>query len=174
MTIRLTRRSALYLLGATLSAPILSACGFQPLYGTTAAGTSVGDAMAAIDIAPIPGRVGQQVRNELIFKTTGGGLAAPPRFNLDIAIRESARNMLVQLDGNSNGVMYSLDADFKLVRVADKETLLNAKASSQAAFQKVESIFANIRARRDAEDRAARVLADSIRTRVAAFLSTTT
>ena len=67
--------------------------------------------------------------------------------------------------------VFGLDADFILVRVADNQSILTSKASARAPYQKVESIFANIRARRDAENRAARTLAEHIRTRVAAFLS---
>ena len=61
--------------------PALSGCGFQPLYGsgTTAAnGARLSEAMTSVDITPIPGRVGQKVRNELIFANTGGGEAAEP------------------------------------------------------------------------------------------------
>jgi LPS-assembly lipoprotein len=155
-------------------APLLSACGFQPLYGTTSVtGSNLSGLMAAVDIAPIPGRVGQEVRNELIFKTTGGDLPAEPEYRLEIAMRESAQPLLVELDGDAKGLLFAIDADFRLIKISSKEVLLTAKASSRAAYQKVESIFANLRARKDAEDRAARELADGIRTRVAAFLSST-
>lgn len=166
-----TRRSVLV---ALLTAPLLTACGggFQPLYGPSlGGGGSVGGTMAAVDVGLIPGRVGQVVRNELVFKTTGGAEPEPPKYRLEIAMRQSAQNLLVTLAGESTGLMYGLDADFSLVRIEDNQVLLTAKAQSRAAYQKVESVYANVRARRDAEDRAARILADSIRTRVAAFIS---
>ena len=167
-----TRRALLVAMGVVAATPLLAGCGFQPLYGTTATtGSSLVTLMEAVDIAPIPGRVGQEVRNELIFKTTGGDLPAEPQFRLEIAMREAAQPLLVEIDGDAKGLMYAIDADFRLIRIKDKTVMLTAKASSRAAYQKVESIFANTRARRDAEDRAARELADSIRTRVAAFLS---
>lgn len=167
-----TRRSVLV---ALLTAPLLAACGgsgFQPLYGPSLnGGPGVGEALAAVDVGLIPGRVGQVVRNELIFKTTGGAGSEPPKYRLEIAMRQSAQNLLVTLAGESTGLMYGLDAEFSLVRVEDNAVLLTAKAQSRAAYQKVESVYANTRARRDAEDRAARMLADNIRTRVAAFIS---
>ena len=43
-----------------------------------------------------------------------------------------------------------------------------ARASYAASLQR----FANIRAQRDAEDRAAKVLAEQIRTRIAGYLAT--
>ena len=159
-------------LGAMLMASTLAGCGFQPLYGTGfAGGTGVAEKMRAVDIALIPGRVGQEVRNELIFKETGGRDAGPPQFSLEIALRESAQSQLVNLQGDPQGLIFGLDANFKLVAMTDKRVLLDSKANSRAAYQKVVSTFANIRARRDAEDRAARIIADSIRTQVAAFLS---
>ena len=161
-------------LGAMLLAPVLAGCGFQPLYGSGFAGEpGVADKLRAVDISTIPGRVGQEVRNELIFKTTGGRDSGPTKYRLEIALRESALSQLVNLQGDPQGLVFGLDADFKLVSSDDQKVILNAKASSRAAYQKVVSTFANIRARRDAEDRAARIIADSIRTQVAAFLSQT-
>ena len=70
---------------AGLVALALAGCGFQPLYGgTTAGGAKLAEVMAAVDIAPIPGRVGQKLRNELIFANTGGGYASPTRYRLNI------------------------------------------------------------------------------------------
>jgi LPS-assembly lipoprotein len=167
----ISRRALTAALSLVLLGPVLSACGMQPLYGSAAVTGGVGDKLAAIDIQEIPGRVGQVVRNELVFKTTGGGEAVDPVYRLDIALRESAQSTLVEIDGDAKGLVFALNADFKLVRREDNSVVLTGKAQSRAAYQKVESIFANIRARRDAEDRAAKMIADSIRTRIAAQLS---
>ena len=51
--------------------------GFRPLYASSSiTGTDVNAKLAKLEVAPIPGRVGQRVRNELIFQATGGGNAA--------------------------------------------------------------------------------------------------
>jgi len=160
-------------LAAMLLAPALAGCGYQPLYGSGFAGEQAGVAekMRAVDIGLVPGRVGQVVRNELIFKETGGRDPAPPRYRLEIALRESAQSLLVNLQGQAAGQVYALDADFKLIDIATQKVLLASKANGRAAYQQEVSTFANVRARRDAEDRGARVVSDSIRTQVAAFLS---
>lgn len=161
-------------LAVGLLAPVLSGCGYQPLYGSGFAGDSgVAEKLRAVDIGTIPGRVGQVVRNELIFKTTGGRDAAQPKYRLEIAMRESAQSQLVNLQGDAKGQIFSLDASFKLVNSADQKVILDSKANSRAAYENAVSTFANLRARRDAEDRAAKMIVDSIRTQVAAFLSTT-
>ncbi|MGB2933478.1 MAG: LPS assembly lipoprotein LptE [Methyloceanibacter sp.] len=156
---------------AVLAALGLSGCGFQPLYGTSAGGSRLGAVMAGVDITPIPGRVGQRVRNELIFENTGGG-GRPDKSNykLDIVIKESVINELVKITGDAKGQVYELDATFKLIG-HDGKVLLEGKATSRAAYERFETIFSNVRARVDAEDRAARTVAESIKIRIAAFLS---
>ena len=46
--------------------------------------------MSGVEVAPVPGRVGQRVRNELIFENTGGsGSPAHSTYKLDIVIKEN-------------------------------------------------------------------------------------
>jgi LPS-assembly lipoprotein len=155
---------------AVTAALALAGCGFQPLYGTTAGGSRLGAVMAGVDVTPIPGRVGQRLRNELIFENTGGGAAAPATYKLDIVIRESLINELVQISGNAKGEVYQLDATFKLIS-HDGRVVLEGKATSRASFERFQTIFSNVRAQVDAENRAARTVADTIRTRIAAYIS---
>ncbi len=150
---------------------VLGGCGWQPLYGPTASGSQLEDVMRTVDISTIPGRVGQRVRNELIFDTTGGGEAAVPKFRLDIAVRESVLNTLVAGTGDPEGQIYQVYTQFKLVRLNDNTVVLEGNSNARAAYDKVDSVFADIRAKRDAEDRAARTIAEAIRTRMAAYFS---
>ena len=65
--------------------------------------------MRTVDISTVPGRVGQRIRNELIFKTTGGGEASDERkYRLDIAVRESILNTAVEKTGDPSGQVYQL------------------------------------------------------------------
>jgi LPS-assembly lipoprotein len=150
----------------------LAGCGFQPLYGTTAGGSRLAAVMQGVEVTPIPGRVGQRIRNELIFQNSGDGSEpATGNYKLDIVIKETVVNELVKITGDATGQVYELDATFKLINTADGRVLLNGKAMSRAAYQRVETIFSNVRARVDAENRAARTVAESIKVRIAAFLS---
>ena len=167
-----SRRRTLALIGsALLAAPFVSAC--KPLYGTTPGGARLKDVMASLEITEIPGRVGQRVRNELIFGVTGGGRPPRAEYRLEISVRESINDTLVEKTGDAKGQLYNLDAQFKLVRLADKQIVLEGRSAGRAALDRFDPIFSNIRARIDAENRAARVVADGIKTRVAAFLSST-
>jgi LPS-assembly lipoprotein len=166
-------RAFAFLIVGSLSA-LSAGCGFQPLYGPTASGAALVDVMKTVDIAPVPGRVGQRVRNELIFGTTNGGEAAKPVYRLEIALKESLRNTLVAKTGDPLGQIYELNVEFKLVRVADHKTVLTGYSQASAPYDKAGiggSVFADVRAQRDAQDRAARTISDDLKTRLAAYLS---
>jgi len=155
---------------AVTAAISLAGCGIQPLYGTTAGGSRLAAAMAGVDITPIPGRVGQRVRNELIFENTGGSGQTGTTYKLDIVIKESLTNELVKISGDAKSQVYELDATFKLIS-NDGRVVLEGKATSRAPYERFETIFSNVRARYDAENRAARTVAESIKVRIAAYLS---
>jgi len=148
----------------------LAGCGIQPLYGTTAGGSRLAAAMAGVDVTPIPGRVGQRVRNELIFENTGGSGQTGTTYKLDIVIKESLTNELVKISGDAKSQVYELNATFKLIS-NDGRVVLEGKATSRAPYERFETIFSNVRARYDAENRAARTVAESIKVRIAAYLS---
>ncbi len=154
-----------------LAAPVLSACQFQPLYGTSQNGQNMAAVMKTVEIPTIPGRVGQVVRNELIFGTTGGGHPAEPNYRLEVVLRESVSSILVEQTGDAQGKQYNLDAAFQLVRLKDGKVVMKGNSTSRASFDKFEPIYSNVRAERDAENRAARVVSDNIKTRVASYLS---
>ena len=146
--------------------------GFRPLYASsTLNGSDVNEKLAQLQVAPVPGRVGQRLRNELIFQSTGGGYAAEPIYRLEIVLTESISATLVQIDGNSSGSVYNLKAKFRLVRLDDRSVALEGDSYGRVAFQRFDSVFANVRARKDAENRAARNVADDMKSRLAAFLS---
>ncbi|HRD77251.1 MAG TPA: LPS assembly lipoprotein LptE [Hyphomicrobiaceae bacterium] len=168
------RLSALVLVPAMLIGTLVGGCGgggFQPLYGPTMSGVALDKRMAEVDVLQVPGRVGQRIRNELIFQTTGGADPVPHAYRLEIAIRESILSTLVRSTGDSAGQIYSLDAHFRLISIKDKKVLVQGVSHARASFERYDSIFSNVRAREDAENRAARTAASEIKMRIAAFLS---
>jgi LPS-assembly lipoprotein len=167
-----TLKSATVAGALVVSAALVSGCGFQPLYGPTASGAQLSDVMKTVDISLVPGRVGQRVRNELIFKATGGGEASDQtKYRLDIALRESVVNTTVDRTGDPKGQVYQLYSQFRLIRLSDNQVVLEGHSNARAAYDKADSVFADIRAKRDAEDRAARTISEAVRTRLAAYFS---
>jgi LPS-assembly lipoprotein len=155
--------------------PLLNGCGsagFRPLYASGAfGGANVNEKFAQVDIIQVPGRVGQRVRNELIFQTTGGGKAQTPTMRLEIALRESVTSTLVRTDGDAQSQIYGLEAAFKLVRIADGSVVLTGTSYARAGFERYESIFSNVRAREDAENRAAGTIGEDLKSRLTAYLA---
>jgi LPS-assembly lipoprotein len=170
-----TRRALLRGLGLTLvTLPVLTACGegsFSPMYGITASGENLSERLAKVDIAPIPSRVGQRIRNELIFNNTGGGEAPKPAFRLEIAIREGLNSTLVTSTGEAFSQVYNVDAGYQLISLRDKVVVLKGTSHARAAFERYQSIYANVRAREDAEQRVARTIAEELKVRLNAYLS---
>jgi len=171
-----------------LTAPtlLLAACGnggFRPLYGPTPSGVAVQERMRELDVATIPGRVGQVIRNELLFQAGGGGELLPPTHRLEIVTSESLQSTLVTPAGDAGGGAYLLEAKFKLIRIKDKKVVLQGTSWGRAAFERftntaitpgnvpTQYTYSNVRARDDAENRAARSVADDLKTRVAIYFS---
>ena len=173
----MTRRSAFRLLASTVAVGLLAAgCGnggFRPLYGSASlGGTGAEEKLAQIEFAPVPGRVGQRIRNELIFESTGGGGETKNAvYRLEIAITESISQTLVKTDGNALSSIYNLDASFTLIRIADKKAVLTGRSFGRASFERVQSIFANVRAKEDAENRAAKTVGEELKSRLSIYLA---
>jgi LPS-assembly lipoprotein len=172
---RMSRRSlvrGLCLLVAT--APALTACGadgFKPLYGATASGVGVEQRLAKVDFSPIPGRVGQRIRNELVFQSSGGGHPEGPSHRLEVVIKETLTSTLVRIDGEALSQIYSIEASFRLININTKAVMLQGTSNARAGFERFQSIYSNVRAREDAENRAAKVIAEDIKIRLATYLS---
>ena len=68
---------------ATVLLALLAGCGFEPLYGLSGRSEpSVVAALAGVHVAPIPDRIGQQLRNDLLHRLTPGGTSAKPDIEL--------------------------------------------------------------------------------------------
>ncbi len=147
----------------------LGAC--RPMYGQTDMGSTTSAELAAIDVNIIPGRVGQKIRNELIFLFTGGNNPAPPNYKLEVAYRESVQGVLYKPSDDSAGKIYSIDANFTLRDLAGKVVLMEGRSHARAAFDKHKSTYSNIRAERDAQNRAAKDIARDINTRIAGYIA---
>ena len=185
--VTLSHRSLVRALSLLLAmAPALAACGnsgFRPLYGTTPSGAGLQERLAQLEVAPIPGRVGQRIRNDLIFQSSGGGELLPPAYRLEVSITESVLSTLVKPNGDSAGQIYALQANFKLVNIKTKQVVLQGASHSRSAFERFTNTslappnpaaqwtYSNVRARDDAENRGARAIADDLKTRVAIYLS---
>ncbi|TIO08172.1 LPS assembly lipoprotein LptE [Mesorhizobium sp.] len=171
---RLLRR--ITLCGLIASVAMVSACTVRPLYSSAPlfAGSQAGAAaeLRSISIKPVDTRYAQQVRNNLIFALgQGAGEPGSPAYSLDLGVTElveSAAFVRTQTDENeSTAGTVTLTASYALTDAKTGTTIATGKRSITSSFDKPRQEFASYRAQIDAENRAARELADLLRLSIA-------
>ena len=151
-----------------LSALALSACGMSPMYAGGGSG-EVARGLSDVSVAPIPGKAGWLVRNELQdrLRTTEDGSA---RYRLDIRLDDSLEGLAVLADDTVSRERRTLRARYQLVDAGTGEILLDATEGSDAGIDVVSSEYATIAAENTALENLSREIADRIVTRVALTL----
>jgi LPS-assembly lipoprotein len=134
------------------------------------AGTTATD-LAYVTVAPIPQRNGQLVRNELIELLRKAGPQGQPVFRLDVQVNEAREGLAFSRDDSVTRYNLRMNAAYRLIDERSGDSILQGQARAIAAYNVVQSDYANLIAERDARERAARVLAENIRTRLAVFFS---
>jgi LPS-assembly lipoprotein len=160
--------------GALLLAAGLSGC-FQPLYGEAAHPGLVED-LRAIEVAPIPNRIGHYLAEDLIADLNGTGQSAPqPKYRLIVTISTGTQTPTVNSEINvASSATMTGDANFMLVKVDGGAEVVKGVASVAAAYDRTTQRYADLRAARDAEIRIARMLSSEISLRLASALAAKT
>jgi LPS-assembly lipoprotein len=164
-------------------AALLGGC-FQPLYSEHALGggnESVAQAMRHVDVAELKtargsriDRVGFEIRNSLIYGLTGGNGGSSPTHRLNIDLKASQQQIVVDpSSGRADVSNYGIDANYTLTDLATGKVVVRSVASARVSYNipGQQQRFAGERGLRDAEDRAAAVIADNIRNRLASYFT---
>jgi LPS-assembly lipoprotein len=156
---------------ALLLAAPLAGC-IEPLYGPIGAGAPLAAELQAIEVEPIPERLGHYLTNELIFGLNGTGSQVPPRYHLKVTLRERVQTPIFDtVTGRATSATVIVDADYRLTSIPDGVEVTKGVASGIASYDRFSNRLSNVRAARDAEIRDAKTLADNIRTRVSMALA---
>ena len=150
----------------------LTACGFKPLYGLRSDGTAAGQDLAKIAVGPIPDRLGQQVRNNLLDRLNPQGSPEAPSYRLDVTISEKEVGLAVQSDDTVSRINLTVSAAFVLREGASRDGLFTGKTRTIAAYNVTSFDYANVIAERDARSRAARAIADDLAARLGVYFRT--
>ena len=154
---------------ALLAAFYLSGCTVQPVYGSRPDGGSVGQALRAVQIDSVDSRVAQEVRNKLVFYMTGGaGEVSDPQYRLKLRVASSQTALGISRTGSAPVYSVTVTASYALTRIGSEDILVRETARGTASSDRSNQNYANIRAKLDAENRAAAAAADEIRIRLAA------
>jgi len=160
---------------------LLAGC-LRPLYARNTVASSSGselttgitEQLASVSVEPIDGRVGQKLRNDLIFRFYGGGSPGPARYNLRINVRNTpiAAAVVDPFTKRAEVNPVGIDVAYTLVQIDTGREVTVGYAFGRASYTKTSQRFAAVRARRDAQDHAAEVAAQQIFIKIAsAFAS---
>jgi LPS-assembly lipoprotein len=172
---------------AVAAAAALTAACFQPLYGERspdgpgALAPSIRGALAAIEVDQISAangtpeaRIAVELRNDVIFELTGGAGAATPAYRLAVKMSLSKSAIIVDIaTGRTESEIIGIDVSYTVTEIGTRKVVVNsttfARVGSDVPGQ--QQRFARNRAQRDAENRATKVIAEQIRSRLASHFA---
>jgi len=155
-----------------LLAGSLGGCVVRPVYMPPATGEAPAADLAAISVSDVSDRVGQQVRNNLVFGFNGGNRTPPPaRYDLAIGVSSTEERLGFQKDETAPAYQVTVAVRFELKEIASGRSIVRSSSNGIASYNRSNQNFANVRARIDAEDRAAMAVAEQIQLRLAIALA---
>jgi LPS-assembly lipoprotein len=172
---RLSRAAAVLAVGG-----LLAGC-FQPLYGQYSASGSpvLRDQLSAVNVLQIEtpkgsdeARLAVEIRNTLLFDLTGGGAEAPPIHRLKIAISSTRSSVIVDINTSRPDIEnYGLTATYSLTEITTGKVVVTGQTFARVSYDipGQQQRFARMRGLRDAESRAAKVIAENIRSRLTSY-----
>jgi LPS-assembly lipoprotein len=149
--------------------PLLAGCGFTPVLGERT--DAVDEKLSQISVAPMPGIVGVYLRNDLLDRLRAEDKPAAASHRLEIGLNSNLFGSLVEPDASVTRYSLMLNADYRLVDLSSNEVVLKGNTEATSAYNVVESEYATLVARRDAEKRAAKMLSDDLSLRLALYFA---
>lgn len=143
---------------ALLAALAVAGCGFQPLYGGKR-GAAVDARLAAIHVAPIADRAGQELRNALEHRLYAGG-AATPVYTLEVTLTEGIEELGILRNRTASRANLRMRASWELTR--GDEVIRQGETEGIAAYNILNQQYATVISQKDARSRAVEQLADEI------------
>lgn len=155
---------------------------FQPLYASRsmADGSTVADRLRTVEVAPIKNvangtpeaRIAAELRNALIFELNGGAPSHAPTHRLEMQMTSLRQQVIVDVTTSRPDVEQAgINMTFTLVELASGRPVVTGQTFSRVSYDNPgqEQRFARARGKRDAENRASKVIAEDIRSRLASY-----
>ncbi|MGH6761179.1 MAG: LPS assembly lipoprotein LptE [Phyllobacterium sp.] len=166
---------------ALVAGVAISGCQVRPLYSQTSAGTGVGEQarLASVAINDVDTRYAQEVRNHLIFLLGGGaGEPASPAYRVTMTVTSETTSAAqvqsadtTRREGQPTAGTVQLSAVYSIMDAATTKPVANGFRTVYSSFDRPRQPYAELRAERDAQDRAARELAQQLHLAIAQNLS---
>ena len=162
---------AVFLAGCTVQ-PLNAARTNAPLLADGVS-PSVQSTLAAMSVQPVNDRVAQQVRNTLLFELNGGKMQPGGRYEVRMVVVTSERSLAVESDSLSpTAAQTAVTVDYQVIEKSTGKPVAGGKRRAVASYDKTPQSFANERAERDAQNRAAKEVARHLRLAIAQSLAT--
>ena len=156
-----------------LAAMGLSGCQIRPLYAPSAGDAGPQADLPAIAVDEPVSREEQVFRNALLLALRGGGDGAAARYSLIYRLTIREQEIAVERDtGTPNAYQLTGGVSFLVKEIATARSMFGSNVTAIDSYTRSSQNYANIRARRDAEDRLAEALAELAQARLAAFFAT--
>ena len=142
---------------------LLSACGFSPIYGdykNATAQNTVNRYFNEIDIAIIPNREGQYLRNALIDNLYNNGTPTNTRYDLRFSpVKENIYDFDITVESEATRRQLRLSTTMQLIDKATKQVLLSRRLTALTSNNVLESEFSTLVTEQNARENALNDLA---------------
>ena len=148
---------------------LASGCGFRPVYGQQE--NNISATLASVRIEKIPGRNGQVLEYALEDLLNPNNMAASEDYTIKIDLRESRRELGIKEDLRVTRYDIVQTAQYKLISLSDNREVDAGTIAIKSSFNRTVSEFSTYVAEGDASEKAARELAQEIRSRLIYYFS---
>lgn len=158
------------IISAVLMSVVLAACNIRPLNETLTEKNIFGEQetqiqkiLGSIHVSPVNDRITQQVRNELIFALQGGNEPETTLYIIDInAETDAQEHSAIAGVRAPTSAQIKITVTYRLREKTTKKIVAQGERAAITGYDLTPQNFANQRAKRDAENRAAKTVARQI------------
>jgi len=163
-------------------AGLLGGC-FEPMYAekTLAGGPGLSERLRTVNIVPIkavsgtPGaRIAVELQNDLNYDLTGGAAQTGKTHQLTMTLSTQNQQVIVDITTARPDVQqFGINVNYTMIEIATGKPVVTGSAFSRVSYDNPgqQQRFANARGQRDAENRAAKVISESIKARLASYFA---
>lgn len=149
----------------------LTACGFEPMYGTRGTHSVSRAELAAVQVDLIQDREGQMLRNALLDRFQPAGAAPKPLYRLSIGLRTQRIGLAIRPDETGTRADLVMSAEYIVRDFATGAELFRGRSRSITGYNILDSEFATTSSEADAIRRAVSDLSEQIATRVSLVIA---
>ena len=170
-------------LAAALALSTLLAGCFEPLYGekTLTGGPGLRERLSSVSVERISApsgspaaRIAVEVQNDLNFDLTGGGGQPSKTHQLRVNLTTQNQQVIVDITtARADVQQFGINATYALVEIATGKPVVTGQTVARVSYDNPgqQQRFANARGQRDAENRAAKDISESIKSRLASYFA---